>query len=656
MSGYSLPSTSWIPRLDGFELEVPHSVLDMAGIFPSSSAESDCGWSRDSLLPLLELVPEYQEELWEAILWVWRLKVLKDEDRDCSLWPSLIRAWMVQSQASSILNPADESQLRFQEICLKAGIGQFSVVVEYAHELECCGLFPANSLLQQPTLQPLTPPPPPLVQRFKTPKTEEVLSIPNAMHSPDQVSVQPPITGAHMIAEGEIDESVGDEMEWEEDTTGVDTTCSSSSGDEGSMEEELEDPTMRGIPRTNSLIPDITVLTQEDSTCDTSEEDEIQSLLHRGSTRKRTLPDFDVEEPATIPETVPSPVAIINDGNTTQSANMLPWVDLGNESFLEGDVIKSESVPAAEGAICERCKESGKTTCQPAWHLHYSNVQVRCKSCKLAGGPCSFSLSKLQITVPPTIERSATEERKRYFNNAAKHASNMRRDPSYLKKSPACQVFIDQGAIEILSDGKVQVTGRSTQFPESPGSPGPSTQVNLAMTTLSSRKVVTRKGRKVRKVATQSVKGKEKELEPSSDEEVVVPRRKRARRAGIVTKGKAKKLKFSNDGEDISTSLNDAAPAMKINHTVHQEIVEFSNLAKYFELITNPSATIVELTTMKETLEALHAYEANRLSTIQTMFESHKDDIQLLLDWASQKIELTEGDGQAESALGENQF
>jgi len=130
MSTFSFPTSPWIPKLDRLPVIIPDSVTGMDDMIPppESSFEEDRSWTKNALGPLLDLVPKRRGDLWEAIVWIWRLKVIKEEGRDCHLWPRILRAWMVF-------------------IYLAAGVRHFDVVVDYAKLLESSRAFPPNSLL-----------------------------------------------------------------------------------------------------------------------------------------------------------------------------------------------------------------------------------------------------------------------------------------------------------------------------------------------------------------------------------------------------------------------------------------------------------------------------------------------------------------------------
>ena len=83
------------PNFDDY----PPYLQDLAGMSPSSIGE-DRKWARASLAPILNPLPRHRRgELWEAVQWIWRLKVAREDNRNDEYWNSLrfVRVWMVCS-------------------------------------------------------------------------------------------------------------------------------------------------------------------------------------------------------------------------------------------------------------------------------------------------------------------------------------------------------------------------------------------------------------------------------------------------------------------------------------------------------------------------------------------------------------------------------
>ena len=88
-----MPAT---PTLNGEELPpcpLYDSVLDQ-GVVPIT--EIDPSWCRERIFPsLADLAPEIAEEIWEAIVAIWRLRLNEDVGRGDELWTKHLCAWLV---------------------------------------------------------------------------------------------------------------------------------------------------------------------------------------------------------------------------------------------------------------------------------------------------------------------------------------------------------------------------------------------------------------------------------------------------------------------------------------------------------------------------------------------------------------------------------
>jgi len=94
----SLPSTPWIPVLNDVQLESCPFLDELDDMFPSASSplEEDRAWSLTMLRPFLEVAGERRSELWEAVVWLWRLKEIEGQSQGGRLWNNLVQVWMVR--------------------------------------------------------------------------------------------------------------------------------------------------------------------------------------------------------------------------------------------------------------------------------------------------------------------------------------------------------------------------------------------------------------------------------------------------------------------------------------------------------------------------------------------------------------------------------
>ena len=143
-------------------------------------------------------------------------------------------------------------------------------------------------------------------------------------------------------------------------------------------------------------------------------------------------------------------IAVHSDGSAEDEEFGL---DLRNHQVLEGDPLDVAVIPKVKGAICARCQSLGKPGCVPVWHAYYKNALIHCENCVTDKKPCSFAPDQFNIGQDPQLRLSSAGQALRNLNNADKHVSNARKDPSYMKTSGAFKKMVKAGWIVISSRG-----------------------------------------------------------------------------------------------------------------------------------------------------------------------------------------------------------
>ena len=85
--------------------DYPPYLIEISDMTPSSesSVDQDRDWTKASLAPVLQGVPlSRRHEIWDAVTWIWRLKVVREEDRHDEHWDRIFRAWMVRPDVDKL--------------------------------------------------------------------------------------------------------------------------------------------------------------------------------------------------------------------------------------------------------------------------------------------------------------------------------------------------------------------------------------------------------------------------------------------------------------------------------------------------------------------------------------------------------------------------
>lgn len=96
----SIFTTPWIPRVNGQplgQLEA-YDVICEEGVVPNSVQHG--AWTERALNLVLANVPEGRKALWECVLALWRLQLVRGDDPPSELWKLYIITWLVRSSRS----------------------------------------------------------------------------------------------------------------------------------------------------------------------------------------------------------------------------------------------------------------------------------------------------------------------------------------------------------------------------------------------------------------------------------------------------------------------------------------------------------------------------------------------------------------------------
>lgn len=86
-------ATPWIPSLDGKVCAPCKSYQAVNTSHPNSVSHHS--WAEKTLRDQLNENPKARESLWEGVLALWRLSLVKEQGSDDVNWQNLVSAWLV---------------------------------------------------------------------------------------------------------------------------------------------------------------------------------------------------------------------------------------------------------------------------------------------------------------------------------------------------------------------------------------------------------------------------------------------------------------------------------------------------------------------------------------------------------------------------------
>jgi hypothetical protein len=89
----------WTPLIRGHPLPPYRNISDLISreIEPRPFNDEEGPWSRDALGDQLERALNWEDDIWECILAIWRFKIDEERGGVKPLWQDHISAWMVRT-------------------------------------------------------------------------------------------------------------------------------------------------------------------------------------------------------------------------------------------------------------------------------------------------------------------------------------------------------------------------------------------------------------------------------------------------------------------------------------------------------------------------------------------------------------------------------